>query len=102
MVQIRWTNEAELWLKDIYEYISKDKPYAAFNVINGIMEKVKLLEDFPDIGYKFRTEKEGEIRILLYGHYRIAYLRHNTKDFIDILGVFHGSLDINRYFIRKD
>jgi len=42
-----------------------------------------------------RTIQEGEIRILLYGHYRIAYII--TDDFIDILGVFHGALQIERY-----
>ena len=31
-----------------------------------------------------------------YGHYRIAYLVKEDGD-IDILGVFHGALDINRY-----
>ena len=24
MAEIRWTNEAELWLKDIYDYIALD------------------------------------------------------------------------------
>lgn len=40
---------------------------------------------------------EGEIRILLYGHYRVAYLRRKGKDIIDVLGVFHGALDIDGY-----
>jgi plasmid stabilization system protein ParE len=35
-------------------------------------------------------------RILLYGHYRIAYLI-KSADEIDVLGVFHGALDIDRY-----
>jgi plasmid stabilization system protein ParE len=36
------------------------------------------------------------VRVLLYGHYRIAYLVKDGGD-IDILGVFHGALDINKY-----
>ncbi len=48
------------------------------------------------VGYKYREEKDGEIRILLYGHYRIAYLIKKNSD-IDIPGVFHGALDIDRY-----
>jgi len=36
------------------------------------------------------------VRILLYGHYRIAYLIKADGN-IDILGVFHGSLDISKY-----
>lgn len=36
------------------------------------------------------------VRILLYGHYRIAYVIKDDGN-IDILGVFHGSLDISKY-----
>lgn len=93
---INWTGEAEAWLKDIYDYIAQDSPNAAARVIEGIYEKAQILYDFPEIGYKYRSEPEGDIRILLYGHYKIAYLIKENDD-IDILGVFHGALDIDRY-----
>lgn len=95
MAEIRWSHEAAQWLKEIYEYIAQDNPAAAGKVVSGIYEKAQILRDFPEIGYKYREEPEGEIRILLYGHYRIAYLI--TDDPIDILGVFHGALQIERY-----
>lgn len=95
MAKIRWAREAEQWLREIYEYIAKDNPSAAGKVVSGIYDKAQLLSDFPQLGHKYREEPEGDIRILLYGHYRIAYIiRGNT---IDILGVFHGALDIERY-----
>jgi plasmid stabilization system protein ParE len=96
MAKIRWTAEAEKWLRDIHDYIAQDNPPAAQRVITAIYEKAQLLKDFPEIGYKYRSEPEGEIRILLYGHYRIAYLIR-SKDLIDILGVFHGAVEIDRY-----
>ena len=95
MAEIRWSHEAAQWIKEIYQYIAQDNPTAAGKVISGIYEKAQLLRDFPEIGYKYREEPEGEIRILLYGHYRIAYLI--TDGPIDILGVFHGALQIERY-----
>jgi len=58
--------------------------------------KTQLLKDFPEIGYQYRTEPEGEIRILLYGHYRIAYLIRSQQQ-IDILGVFHGAMAIENH-----
>ena len=97
MAKVRWAAEAETWLKDIYDYIAADNPGAAANVVEGIYLKVQTLKRFPEIGYLHRDEIEGEIRILLYGHYRIAYLRQKDKEIIDILGVFHGALDIDRY-----
>ena len=96
MAEIRWTIEAETWLKDIYDYVAQGNPRAADRVVKGIYEKAQLLKKYPEIGYAYRFESKGEIRILLYGHYRIAYLLAN-KNQIDILGVFHGSLEIDRY-----
>ncbi len=96
MAVIRWTIESEMWLRDIHEYISQDNPSAGARVVKSIYDKVQILRDLPEIGYRYRTEEEGEIRILLYGHYRIAYLIRETEQ-IDILGVFHGSLDIESY-----
>ena len=97
MAEIRWTSEAETWLRDINDYIANDNPHAAMRVVQAIYEKVQTLWEFPDTGYIYRSENEGEIRILLYGHYRIAYLRRGDREVIDILGIFHGSLDIDKY-----
>lgn len=97
MAEVRWTEEAHRWLKDIYDYIAEDNPDAAQEVVSGIYEKSQVLRSFPEIGYVYRSEPEGEIRILLYGYYRIAYLLRPSSD-IDVLGVFHGALDIDRYF----
>lgn len=97
MAKLRWTREAEQWLKDIHDYITLENPTAAQKVVRGIYDKAQLLRDFPELGHKYRTEPEGDIRILLYGHYRIVYLIR-TDYIIDILGVFHGALEIERYF----
>ena len=96
MVTINWTNEAEFWLKDIYDYISLDKKSIAKKVINEIFTKTQILTTFPKVGYLYSSDEDKEIRILLYGHYRIAYLIKDEET-IDILGVFHGSLPIERY-----
>ena len=95
MPKIRWTEESSKWLEKIHEYISKNNTVAAQKVIEGIYEKAQILMTFPKIGYKYREEPEGEIRILVYGHYRIAYLI--KKDIVEILGVFHGALNIEEY-----
>ena len=67
MAEIRWSHEAAQWLKEIYEYIAQDNPTAAGKVVSGIYEKAQFLSEFPKIGYKYRDEPEGEVRILLYG-----------------------------------
>jgi len=98
MVELRWTNEAQTWLRDIFDYIAAENPQAAASVVEDIYAKSQVLLRFPDVGYRYRQVEEGEIRILLYGHYRIAYLHRQDNESVDILGVFHGALDIDRYF----
>jgi plasmid stabilization system protein ParE len=70
----KWAEEAYQWIRDIYDYIALDNPDAARKVVSDIFEKAQVLRQFPEIGHIYRQEKDGEIRILLYGHYRIAYL----------------------------
>lgn len=97
MAKIIWTEEAARWMKDIYDYISLDNPAAAQRVVSGIYEKIQILNDLPEIGFIYRKETEGTIRILLYGHYRITYLIKSDSAVV-ILGVFHGAMDIEKYF----
>jgi plasmid stabilization system protein ParE len=94
MAEIRWIEETLKWLLNINEYIAEDNPIAAQKVVDEIYERIQILELFPEIGYKYRDEPDGQVRILLYGHYRIAYFIR--KDSIEILGIFHGSMEIDR------
>ena len=96
MAKITWTSEANNWLKKIYDYIAEDNPKAAANVVNGIYKKSQILKNNPNIGYIYEHESSGEIRILLYGHYRITYLKNSDEEVV-ILGVFHGALLIENY-----
>jgi len=96
MGEINWTEEAERWLKDIHDYIAQGSPESAVRVVEAIYEKAQLLGRFPEIGHRHNRIPDRHVRILLYGHYRIAYLIKPGGN-IDILGVFHGALDIDRY-----
>jgi plasmid stabilization system protein ParE len=96
MARLAWTAEAENWLRDIYYFIANDNPPAARRIVEGIRAKARLLMEFPELGSRYEHAQNRDIRILIYGHYRIAYLIKSDKD-IDILGVFHAALDIEQY-----
>ena len=96
MAKLIWTEESERWLKDIYDYIARDDPVAAASVIDGIYERAQALLYFPESGYRYPGSSQA-VRIILYGHYRIAYAI--ADDEVTILGVFHGALAIDRYLI---
>lgn len=95
MADLRWTEEAVRWLHDIFNYIADDNPEAARKVVAGIYDQAQMLKTFPHIGYKYKDDPNGEIRILVYGHYRIAYLIEHEA--VEILGVFHGAMEIGKY-----
>lgn len=95
MAKLNWTTEAQQWLEDIFEYIAQKNPRAAKQVVTGIYDTAQMLIDFPESGYRYQASNR-DVRILLYGHYRIAYLVKPDGN-VDVLGVFHGSLDIGRY-----
>jgi toxin ParE1/3/4 len=95
VAEIAWTREAERWLSDIYEFIAVDNPVAAMETIQGIVDRAQVLKDFPESGMRYWASPR-HVRILLYSHYRITYLVRDDGD-IDILGVFHGALDIDKY-----
>ena len=97
MVKVNWTEESRYCLNYIFHYIASDNPSAAVNTVNGIYQKAQLLQDFPEIGYRYYHDSRENVRIILHGHYRIAYLYREKGNEIDILGVFHGKMEIKNY-----
>lgn len=98
MAELTWTAEAERWLRDIHDFIAQDNPIAAIRTIETLYQKAEILREFPESGYRYWQRPDRHIRILLYGHYRIAYIIKSSGE-IDILGVFHGALSIERYLL---
>ena len=99
MAQIVWTAEAQRWLQEIYDDIAEDNEPAAYRTVRGIHERADILLTFPETGYQYRDRPE--VRVLPYGHYRIAYRITPERD-IEILGVFHTALDVRRYLIPPE
>jgi len=96
LVRIFWTDESKKWLREIYEYISLDNEKIAKKVISEIVKKTEILKTFSEIGHKLQDFPNRNIRMLLYGNYRIVYLIKLNSD-IDILGVYHGALDLKKH-----
>ncbi|WP_145347276.1 type II toxin-antitoxin system RelE/ParE family toxin [Rosistilla ulvae] len=71
-------------------------PSAALSVVNGIYDKIQLLREHPRMGQRYAPVSDREVCEILYGHYRIPYLIVND-DRIEILGIFHSAMDIDRY-----
>ena len=96
MAEVVWTQQAVKCLEQISAYIATDNPTAAKKVIYGILDKAEMLSRQPQIGHRYEPITDREVREILYGHYRIPYLVR-TPERVEILGVFHGAMDIERY-----
>ena len=94
MAKLVWTEEALRWLEDIFEYIAQDNADAAVRTVQGIYGRAQELIVHPEMGERY-AGSERHVRILLHEHYRIAYLVKPER--VEVLGVFHGALDITRY-----
>jgi toxin ParE1/3/4 len=98
MAEIVWSDRALAWLDDIFQYIAEDNPSAAMRTVKALYDKTMLLSKFPELGYRYEGDTEQDVRILLYGHYRIAYSIEEDGR-IGIIGVFHAALDMERYLL---
>ena len=50
MAEISWTEEAQRWLTDVFEYVATENLQAATRTVLGIYERVQDLARFPEIG----------------------------------------------------
>ena len=51
MATITWTEEAQRWLEDIFEYIAADNLDVAATTVQGIFERTQFLVTFPNPGH---------------------------------------------------
>ncbi len=89
MVELKWTPEAEVSLRDIYDYIARDRPATARRTIESIINRTLTLIEYPSLGQHFAYRGERNVRVLTYGQFHIAYLQEDATR-LAVLGVFHG------------
>jgi plasmid stabilization system protein ParE len=95
MATIAWTQEAQRWLEDIFEYIALDNPQAAARTVQEIYERARR---FSPVIPKLDTAT-----LLLGGTSEscsmgiTGSLASKDDGNIDVLGIFHGALDITKY-----
>lgn len=93
MAEIAGTHESAAWLEKIHDRIAADSPTAALGVARGIYSKIQLLQAFPRLGGRYLPVEDREVREILYGNYRIAYVVIN-EDRVEILGILHCKMRI--------
>ena len=85
-MKIVWTEPALQDLREIFEYISEEKPNAARALLVEIKERVITLQDNPQLGRVGRVD--GTRELVLTGTQYILPYRVKDRQ-IQILAVFH-------------
>jgi addiction module RelE/StbE family toxin len=87
-VKLEWSRLAIADRNRIFDYIVNHNPQAAINVDNRIIEQVKLLVVFPELGRPGRIANTREL-VVNSTPYIVAY--DATDKAIKILRILHGA-----------
>lgn len=90
MAKVNWTFQSLEDISDLAEYHAQhSEKYAEF-IVDLILEKGKLLENFPHLGRIVPETNISTIRELIIKNYRVIYAVPDI-DTVDILAVRHSS-----------
>ncbi|MGO9935593.1 MAG: type II toxin-antitoxin system RelE/ParE family toxin [Steroidobacteraceae bacterium] len=76
---------------EIYDYIARDNPRAAAQVLRSLDESIQLLADQPKLGKVFR-HRRFRLRLLTHGDYLVFY--RERPGIIEIVRIIHGRRNI--------
>ena len=96
MAQIRWSITAADDVEQIEAYVARDSAVYAARLINGIIDAVEQLAEFPILGRQVPEFQREDLRELVHRAYRIVYLYQD--DVVTIVRVVHGARDLHYLF----
>ena len=87
-MKVVWTEQAWERLAEIEEFIARDRPDAAPNFIDKLVDRGDTLAKHPNRGRRLPEIPDSGLRELIVNRYRIVYRR--TSNTIEVLTVFEG------------
>ena len=87
---IRWREQAEADLDEIFDYLIDRNPHAALRVRLAIREHTTLLAEHPGMGRPGRVTSTREL-VIARTPYVVAYTVDARADTVIILRVLHGA-----------
>ena len=87
-MKVRWTQRSIQDLRDIGNFIAKDKPGAARRWVARLQERARKAALVPLAGRRVPELDREDVREVLLGNYRIVYRPY--PKYIEVLTVFEG------------
>jgi len=88
---VKWAIPAKQDLKQVHDYITKDSKFYARKVVDEIVEKSEMLNNFPKMGRIVPEIGNENIRELIMYSYRLIY--EVTATGVEVLALIHGRQD---------
>lgn len=87
MMKVYWSEEAARRLREIAEYIAKDSPMAAQQVVERLLQRSRLLSTPVPLGRRLPEFPDSALREVLERPYRLIYTA--TEHGLEIVTVMH-------------
>ena len=72
-MRIIWSDRARGQVIEIFKYIAEDRPMAAERTLEGFLDRVGLLAEFPDQGASCGGPQRPDLRFIIFESYRLVY-----------------------------
>jgi toxin ParE1/3/4 len=86
-VKVHWSSKATARLREIHDYIAKDSPARAIQVVDRLTRRSTQLTDEPRADRRVPEYMQDDIREVLERPFRIIYLV--TADTVEIVTIKH-------------
>jgi toxin ParE1/3/4 len=93
-VNVHWTATARRHLKAIHDYIARDSPVYARQVVARIVDRSEQISAFPESGRLVPEYGRSHVREVFHEPYRIIYRIKASS--IDVIAVVHGARQLRR------
>lgn len=93
--RIVWTVSARRHLDEIAEFISRDSPEGARQVVDQTLAAARSLETLADRGRVVPERGDPDIREVFVYRYRLIY--RTIGDQVTVLAFIHGARDFERW-----
>jgi len=72
-VRVWWSERARSQVREIFEFIARDRPRVAQRILDGFLERADLLAEFPDQGVAWGDPRRSDLRSIIFESYRVVY-----------------------------
>ena len=70
---LQWSERARSQVREIFEYVARDRPRTVERILEGFLERTELLAVFPEQGKVWGAKDRPDLRSIIHESHRIVY-----------------------------